>query len=177
MKEKVKVKQKAKNIDKQSTLELIYEEVRSLSQTYLRLIEALSSKASTLFGFAAVIIGICASLSQHLIDKMEPVPEFFFLVGVGAIGISAFLSLWAYKVREVAVGARIKNLPKKIEKIDSIKREKILKKICVAYDECIDENRRRLDKLGLCLKISFWAMFIGICLLAISIFETAYLKL
>lgn len=151
------------------TLELIHEEIKFLSGACVRAIEALDAKAATLFGFAAVIIGICASLSPYVIEKMGATLKFFFLVGAGAMVVSAFSSILAYKMRKVALGVRVKNLPKTIKKIDNIKREDAIKKFCLEHQKCINDNNKILIDKGKKIKLSFWAGFVGILLLFISV--------
>jgi hypothetical protein len=147
-------------------LEAIYEEVKSLSETYVRAIETLIGKAATLLEFAVAIIGISASLSP-LANQLGLIPKILFLIGILMIVISAIFSLLAYKIQEVSF-VRANNLSK-ID-ITKISRKEVLQKFIPKYDKCIDDNRRILDSQAKKIKISFWALLVGISLFSASIF-------
>lgn len=147
-------------------METIYEEVRSLSETYVRAIETLIGRAATLLEFAVAIIGICASLSL-LIKQMELIPKILFLIGILMVVISAISSLLAYKIQEVSF-VRAKNLLE-ID-LTSIKKKEVLKKFILKYDKCINDNSRILDNQAKKIKISFWALFVGISFFSVSVF-------
>lgn len=151
-------------------MEIVYREVKSLSDSYIRLIKAIQGKASNLFSFAGLILGISASLSPYITNKTDYEVQFFFFTGVTLIGISAILSLWAYKIKKISIGSEFEDLSNLLSKINEIKKKTILKKVCKDYEKSVEENKQRLSKMADYLNKSFFFMFGGMCLFIISIF-------
>lgn len=154
---------------------IIYEEVKSLSESYVRAIEALDAKAATLFGFAAVIIGISASLSPYVIDKMGSWTRFFFLLGTGVMAISALLSFWAYRVRMIALGPDVDALHNLLEKTNNVDKEEVFEKLSITHFNCIYHNIGVLAVKRDQIKTSFWAGLLGISILIISVIVGIFL--
>lgn len=155
--------------ERRSTFEIIHEEVKSLSETYVRLIESLDSKAATLFGFSIIAIGICASLFPYMISKTRLEMGIFFLIGIGFIGISAISSFSAYRIRAVCVGVRLPGLSKKLKKIGYIDRERLSTTLIKNYLICISHNKKVVKIKRIWIKASFLAAGLAILILIISV--------
>lgn len=153
-------------------LEHLYEEGRANVEHRIATGTDLDTKASQVFRFNTLVIGILVSAISILLRMEEPRVDmgdwilYTMAAGVLLLGVSALLAILAYMVTEFAMGLRAEDLSRARE--ERFSQTGLLEEMVAAYTRAATANRRNLDTTADRLKASLWTLLAGLVVLGAS---------
>lgn len=150
----------------------LYKEGRTNVEAQLATGADLDTKASQVFRFNTLVIGILVSAISIILrfdeTRVRMGDWVLYAIGAGVVllSVSALLAILAYMVTEFATGLRAEDLDGAHR--TGFEEEELLEEMVEAYARAVATNRAKIDTIARRLKASLWILFLGLVVLGTS---------
>lgn len=153
-------------------LKHLYDEGRANVEHQIAKGAELDTKASQIFRFNTLVIGILVSAISILL-RFDDAPFqvgdwvlYTMAAGVVLLGVSTLLAILAYMVTEFAMGLRAEDLGE--AHAAGFEEAALLEEMVAAYTRAVAANRTNIDATANHLKRALWTLFAGLVVLGTS---------
>ncbi len=164
--------------DQLEALRHLYNEGRTNVDAQLATGTDLDTKASQVFRFNSLVVGILVSAISIFL-RFENVPLemgdwVLYAMGAGVVllSVSALLAIMAYMVTEFATGLRAEDIEGAHQ--EGFGEEDLLGEMVEAYARAVETNRANIDTTARRLRYSLWTLFGGLVVLGASAIGLIY---